>query len=170
MNEPFMTTEEAVNVIQNLYMRDSSVGKQTRRQILAETQELKHQKRLLELEREEFARTKAIEEKRLEQQRSLFETKWKMLEDEWRKLAMEQEQLRLKKQFYARVEEFDRKKPGRNEIGVSEFFSGVNTASSLKKRYKDLIKIFHPDNLSGDTVVIQKINREYEQLKKSMAG
>ena len=35
-----------------------------------------------------------------------------------------------------------------------------------KKRYKELTKIFHPDNLAGDTEVIQRINREYEQLKR----
>ena len=79
------------------------------------------------------------------------------------------DQLKLKRQFYARVEEYDNRKSNRNDVDVSGFFSGVNTASSLKKRYKDLIKIFHPDNLSGDTVVIQKINREYQELKKSMA-
>ena len=37
---------------------------------------------------------------------------------------------------------------------------------ALKKRYKDLIKIYHPDNLDGDTGTIQEINREYERLKK----
>ncbi len=37
---------------------------------------------------------------------------------------------------------------------------------TLKKRYKDLTKIFHPDNVAGDTEVIQRINREYERLKR----
>lgn len=176
MSEACMTTDEAVNIIQNLYLSDSKAEKSrkkimedARRKILEESRELKRQRKSLEWEKEEFLRNKAIEEKRLEHEKNLFDTKWKMLEEEWRKLAMEQEQLKLKRQFYARVEEFDKKKPGTSAGDVSEFFSGVHTASSLKKRYKDLIKIFHPDNLSGDTVVIQKINREYQELKKSMA-
>ena len=37
---------------------------------------------------------------------------------------------------------------------------------ALKKRYKDLIKIFHPDNVAGDKEIIQRINREYETLKR----
>lgn len=171
MSEAFMAGDTAATVMQNLYFSDDRDKKmeKTRRKIQEESKELQRQRRSLELEREEFSRNKALEEKRLEYEKNLFDTKWKMLEEEWRKLAMEQEQLKLKRQFYARVEEFDKKKPVRNEVGVSEFFSGVNTASSLKKRYKDLIKIFHPDNLSGDTVVIQKINREYQELKKQMA-
>ena len=48
---------------------------------------------------------------------------------------------------------------------VSIFFQGVRTPIALKKRYKDLIKIFHPDNAAGDKDIIQRINREYEALK-----
>ena len=44
------------------------------------------------------------------------------------------------------------------------FFSGVGSRQSLKKRYKDLIKIYHPDNLDGDKDTIQEINSEYNKL------
>lgn len=168
MSEALMAGDDVFEMVDNQSFCASDMEK-TRREILEETQELKRQRKFLELEKEEFLRNMAFEEKRLEYEKNLFDTKWKMLEEEWRKLAMEQEQLKLKRQFYARVEEYDNKKSNRNDVDVSGFFSGVNTASSLKKRYKDLIKIFHPDNLSGDTVVIQKINREYQELKKSMA-
>lgn len=36
----------------------------------------------------------------------------------------------------------------------------------LKKRYKDLIKIYHPDNVAGDTRTVQEINKEYEKMKQ----
>ena len=49
---------------------------------------------------------------------------------------------------------------------VRLFFTGVSNMLTLKKRYRDLIKIFHPDNLAGDTEIIQRINREYENLKR----
>ncbi len=52
-------------------------------------------------------------------------------------------------------------------LDVSVFFQGVRNPLALKKRYKDLIKIFHPDNVAGDKDIIQRINREYENLKVS---
>ena len=44
-------------------------------------------------------------------------------------------------------------------------FRGIDNERDLKKRYKELIKIFHPDNVNGDTSVIQEINRQYDELK-----
>ena len=43
---------------------------------------------------------------------------------------------------------------------------GVGNEKSLRKRYKDLIRIYHPDNDAGDTETIQEINREYEKLQE----
>ena len=45
------------------------------------------------------------------------------------------------------------------------FFRGVNNMVALKKRYKDLMKIYHPDNSCGDQEILIKINAEYEELK-----
>ena len=53
-----------------------------------------------------------------------------------------------------------------SDHSVSLLFAGADHPASVKKRYKDLIKIFHPDNTAGDTGMIQKINEEYEKLKK----
>ena len=46
------------------------------------------------------------------------------------------------------------------------FFRGVESKQSLKKRYKALVKIYHPDNIDGDHNTIQEINREYDHLCK----
>ena len=51
---------------------------------------------------------------------------------------------------------------------VRLFFKGVSNPLTLKKRYKDLIKIFHPDNLCGDTDLLQKINKVYESLQEEI--
>jgi len=45
------------------------------------------------------------------------------------------------------------------------FFAGVTNPLALRKRYKELIKIFHPDNFSGDNATLLMINKEYEALK-----
>ncbi len=44
-------------------------------------------------------------------------------------------------------------------------FRGATNPLALRKRYKDLMKIFHPDNLSGDGELVQMINREYNRRK-----
>ena len=46
------------------------------------------------------------------------------------------------------------------------FFKGVDNELALKKRYRDLTKIFHPDNLNGDTDTLKHINKEYNALKQ----
>ncbi len=43
-------------------------------------------------------------------------------------------------------------------------FAGVNSPMALKKRYRDLLKIYHPDNVAGDSRVVLVINQEYERL------
>ena len=112
--------------------------------------------------RQEFLRNKKFEEKRLEREKHIFDMEWKMLEDGWRKLAAEREQL---ERVYSGFNN-DEERISFSNVSASVFFSGVNNMRSLKKRYKDLIKIFHPDNAEGDTDVIQKINEEYEVLRK----
>ena len=91
--------------------------------------------------------------------------KFKILEEELVKLATEKEHVKKQKAFYQRVSDFSvtAEQP---VIRGEMFFSGVESRQSLKKRYKDLIKIYHPDNLCGDTETLQEINHEYDRLLK----
>lgn len=79
------------------------------------------------------------------------------LEKEWARLAVEKELLGDRSAYDS-------------SLDVSVFFQGVSNPLALKKRYKDLIKIFHPDNLAGDKEIIQRINKEYENLKGNYEG
>jgi hypothetical protein len=47
----------------------------------------------------------------------------------------------------------------------TSFFRGVDNELDLRKRYKELLKIFHPDNKCGDTKTLIRIQTEYENLK-----
>ena len=135
-----------------------------------ERRALDEQKRMLDLEKKEFFRKVQIEDRRLEQQKNLFEMKFQILEAELEKLAAEREAIEKKKAFYDRVEEFQARSYALSDNQVGElFFRGVASQQSLKKRYKDLIKIYHPDNADGDNNTIQEINREYDHLIKVMA-
>ncbi len=48
----------------------------------------------------------------------------------------------------------------------SEFFRGVSTSAELKKRYLDLMKIYHPDNEAGDAEITRKLQTEYQELTR----
>lgn len=48
----------------------------------------------------------------------------------------------------------------------SVFFRGVDSELALRKRYKELLKIFHPDNICGDTKTLLLIQTEYERLRR----
>ncbi len=135
-----------------------------------ERREIEQQKYQLEKERKEFSRYMQAENRRMEQQEQLFEMKFKVLEEELRKLADEKAEMEKKKAYYERLENFERgyqqavddAKIVRGEL----FFRGVENRLSLKKRYKDLIKIYHPDNIAGDNATVLEINKQYDYLCK----
>jgi len=137
-----------------------------------EERDLEFERRMLELEREDFKRRQDSDRIRMEREKNLFEMKWKMLEEELRKLADEKKRLKLQKEFYYRSmksneEHKEISTDYRQKMIGKVFFRGVRSEAALKKRYKELIKIFHPDNMDGDTLTIQEINREYDQLKQA---
>lgn len=136
-------------------------------------QQLKEERRRLEQERKEFEKekqdfyvNKKVEDKRAEHEKHLFDMKWKVLEGELKKLAAEKEQVERQRDFYRYVSEHEAAAyQSANVVKGELFFCGVDNEEALKKRYKDLIKIYHPDNLNGDKSTIQEINTEYEKLK-----
>ena len=47
-----------------------------------------------------------------------------------------------------------------------DFFAGCSSEADLKKRYRDLMKSFHPDGEIGDEDSVKQINDAYEEAKK----
>ncbi len=121
-------------------------------------QDLKDQMRKLEYEK-----------RSLEQEKKLFERKWKVLESGFRSLQGDKEEIELEKRRLLIEKEKLRCRNTTCQYGTSGnnllFFRGINSAKDLKKRYKDLVKIFHPDNPLGDRDTILTINREYDSLR-----
>ncbi len=126
----------------------------------------------LELQSEKLEREKKTERDRMSREKDLFDMKWKVLETETQKLADDKKKFEREKAFYSKVLKFNEENDGQSETeqiaGAQIFFIGVGSEKSLKKRYKELLKIYHPDNLDGDTGTIQEINREYDELCKKM--
>lgn len=112
------------------------------------------------------------ERKKLEEERSFFDKKFKILEMGFKQLEADRKSLEARKRAFE-YQKFEQENSDFQELTDMEysrmesfFFRGVSHPLALKKRYKDLIKIYHPDNLCGDKSVLQQINKEYEQLKK----
>ena len=117
---------------------------------------------LLKEKREVDARVQSLERQELQ-----FKMKWDILIQETARLAEDKKQFELRKQFFNEVQaNAQETEPYEDNIIHGEmFFNGVSDEKSLKKRYKDLIKIYHPDSESGDNDTVLEINREYDNLK-----
>lgn len=49
------------------------------------------------------------------------------------------------------------------------FFTGLNTVETIKKQYRELCKVHHPD-LGGDEETMKTINAQYQQALKGCHG
>ena len=122
-------------------------------------------------EMKQLSRKIAGEKQRLKEDNQFFEKKMEILQSGFSQLDIDRR--RLDKEWArlaAENELLGERSVYDGGLDVSVFFQGVRNPLALKKRYKDLIKIFHPDNLAGDKDVIQSINREYEDLKGDYEG
>lgn len=108
--------------------------------------------------------------KQLESQKDLFEQKWNILERETRQLAIDKDKFEREKLIYKDKVYREARRSMSNAENVKIFFKGVEDTISLKKRYKALLKIYHPDNMHGDKELLQAINTEYERLSRFYLG
>ncbi len=121
-------------------------------------EEMKNLNRRMDAQRSQIKKDNELVEERLEIIKDGFrklDMDRRRLEKEWARLAAEKE-LMEERGYYDYNSCPD----------TSILFHGVKNPLTLKKRYKDLTKIFHPDNVAGDTQMLQRINREYDKLKK----
>lgn len=76
----------------------------------------------------------------------------------------------MKRQFIISTESSKGKKEDKkmdSEIDQS-LFNGCTDKESITKRYRQLMKTFHPDNQNGDVMMTQKIQKTYEKMLKSL--
>ncbi|MBQ6735053.1 MAG: hypothetical protein IJR00_09105 [Lachnospiraceae bacterium] len=124
----------------------------------------------LEREREKFQQDKERAMAKIEREREAL----------WEKDELAEQKLEMLKDAYERLDtdrlKMDRerkqldKEKAYNEAAAyynadaEMFFAGVNSALAVKKRYKELLKIYHPDNMYGSAHALQMIKQEYEYL------
>lgn len=110
-----------------------------------------------------------MDQKRLKEDHLFFEKKLAILQDGFRQLDMDRRKFEKDKRVYEeRAEQERSQRRHRQNMPVQVeggLFGGVNSLLALKKRYKDLMKIYHPDNLCGDHDMVKLINAEYERMR-----
>lgn len=47
---------------------------------------------------------------------------------------------------------------------MNKWFANVKTVEALRKKYRELLKQYHPDNPNGSIQITQEINAEYDRL------
>lgn len=140
-----------------------------------ERKELKHledkflsEKTSFQKERDEVNRRLVVEKQRLKQDELFFEKKMEILKNGFAQLEAERRKLEHQK-IELETERNAHQSTVRQDRGMEiaeMLFQGVNSHLALKKRYRDLIKMFHPDNIAGDHEMVLVINRIYEELKQ----
>ena len=123
-------------------------------------------------EMEDLNRRTILERKRLKEESLFFDKKMSILKNGFLQLDADRQEFEKQKRSLAeaqrRIELQDKNSTSYPQDMVQRLFAGINNPLLLRKRYKDLIKIFHPDNLCGDEELVQMINREYARRKSEM--
>ena len=141
-----------------------------------ELEELKKEvldaKARLRNESDEVNKQIVIERKRLKDEQLFFSKKMEILKNGFEALEADRKALENSRKQFERERysySYDSKKSYNfSDDSIVVLFKGVNSLLSLKKRYKDLLKIFHPDNMSGDHEMVTIITAEYERIKNEM--
>ena len=123
----------------------------------------------------ELNRRTTQERQRLRQENLFFDKKMEILKDGFRALEEDRRKFEKEKQEFdssRRLSMSDIQVPDLSLLSESDFdsiacvlFSNITGTQMLRKRYKDLVKIFHPDNQCGDERLARAINREYHRRK-----
>lgn len=133
------------------------------------------EKKLVQFSLQEQSRRIEAEKKSMNAEKRIFDQKLAILENGFKELCRDREQLmadkdRINKEaqkIFDKTGTASNRRSCQSNLNAEVFFSGVDNMLALKKRYRDLLKIFHPDNLAGDNETVQLINREYALLKQN---
>lgn len=108
------------------------------------------------------------ERQRLKQDQQFFDKKMEILKSgfaDLEKAKREFEAEKLRREAQAQTHYYGDEGTGFGGPIARSLFNGITNPLMLKKRYKDLVKIYHPDNLAGDRELFNAITLEYERLQ-----
>ncbi len=121
---------------------------------------------VLRKELDELSRKTMQEQKRLREENLFFDKKMDILKAGFLQLEQDRKALeRERKTMRENANRISSSRGGSMEETVEFLFRNVGNSLALRKRYRDLVKIFHPDNLFGDAELMQSINKEFLKRK-----
>lgn len=120
-----------------------------------------------------LSRRSAMEHKRLKEENLFFDKKMAILQDGFRELDADRKKLERERISFEKERELMSQRRNMDFYGdgsiVEVLFRNATNPLALRKRYKDLVKIFHPDNIAGDEELVQMINREFARRRREEA-
>lgn len=161
-------TEDELHELKTWLFKENVRLKMEQSELKHEQDKLLEEKARFQKEAKEVEQRLDFERKRLKQDESFFDKKMDILKNAFAQLdverkKVEREKIQLEAEKNVHVSHTRQEK----HMEIAELlFQGVNSQLALKKRYKDLIKMFHPDNIAGDHEMVLVINRIYDDLKK----
>ena len=145
--------------------KESQELEETRDKFLAERASFMNEMNVLN-------RRSVMERKRLKEESIFFEQKMEILQNGFRQLEDDRRQLERERKSLQAERETQANRSidcfGDGSI-VELLFRNATNPLILRKRYKDLIKIYHPDNIAGDEELVQMINREFARRRREDA-
>lgn len=163
-----LSGEECKKIAQKWFFQESVALEHQKQDMIKQKKEIQEERQKLDREKDrleqrirEFESFERLKKNQMDHEKKLFDMKWKLLEDEYMRLANDKLRFEKERNFYRMVNDGVESD---GSVMPKMFFKGTHDQKSVKKRYKELIKIFHPDNMNGDCYTLQEINREYEQL------
>ena len=128
--------------------------------------EMRSINRKIQMENERIAHEDSV----LKKKEEIIESAFRSLDQDRRKLEKEKAKVETEKRFYTRENKEFMAREMSKYSGETMFFKGCVNLLQLRKRYKELLKVYHPDNMTGDNDTIILIGNEYEYMKKKLAG
>lgn len=131
-------------------------------------------------ELDELNRRTLNERKRLKEENLFFDKKMDILTEGFRSLEADRRKFEAEKKAFFEKQHSAAKdnnksasldNASKEELNKTAeiLFRNIGTNPlGLKKRYKDLIKIFHPDNLFGDHELCSALNKEYQKMRDKL--
>lgn len=119
-------------------------------------------------------RRSVIERQRIKEENLFFDKKMTILQEGFKQLELDRKSLEREKTAFENERKIMSGRAAADFYGdtssvVEILFRNATNPLALRKRYKDLMKIFHPDNIAGDEELVQMINREFARRRREEA-
>ena len=177
-----MNTEE---LLERLEAAEEGELKELKLWLFKESIRLRDEKHDLEMEKRDFANERentreenrryeehlSVRGRQLRREEELIEQKHEVIKRGFEELDRDRQALIARENSVRAQEAQLRERISRSyDLESAEvndvLFRGADNILLIKKRYKDLMKMFHPDCLGGDTEMVKALNRTYDRLIK----